>query len=44
VLCTASDRSIAQAVADHLGVFDDVLASDGDVNLAGDHKADALDT
>jgi 4-hydroxybenzoate polyprenyltransferase len=42
VLCTASDRSIAQAVADHLGVFDDVLASDGAVNLAGDNKADAL--
>jgi 4-hydroxybenzoate polyprenyltransferase len=42
VLCTASDRSIADAVADHLGVFDDVLASDGTVNLAGDHKADAL--
>lgn len=42
VLCTASDRAIARAVADHLGVFDDVLASDGGVNLAGDHKADAL--
>ena len=42
VLCTASDRAIARAVADHLGVFDDVLASDGAVNLAGDHKAEAL--
>jgi 4-hydroxybenzoate polyprenyltransferase len=42
VLCTASDRAIARAVADHLGVFDDVLASDGGVNLAGDRKAEAL--
>jgi 4-hydroxybenzoate polyprenyltransferase/phosphoserine phosphatase len=43
VLCTASDQSIAQAVADHLGVFDEVLASDGSINLAGDNKADALE-
>jgi len=42
VLCTASDRAIAEAVARHLGVFDEVLASDGDVNLAGDRKAEAL--
>lgn len=42
VLCTASDRSIADAVAAHLGVFDDVLASDGATNLAGHRKADAL--
>lgn len=42
VLCTASDRSIADAVAQHLGVFDEVLASDGSVNLAGDRKAEAL--
>lgn len=42
VLCTASDRSIADAVAAHLGVFDDVLASDGATNLAGHSKADAL--
>jgi 4-hydroxybenzoate polyprenyltransferase len=42
VLCTASDRSIANAVAHHLGVFDEVLASDGSINLAGDRKAEAL--
>lgn len=42
VLCTASDRAIADAVAGHLGVFDEVLASDGDVNLAGHRKADVL--
>ncbi len=42
VLCTAADRSIADAIAAHLGLFDDVLASDGDTNLSGRSKADAL--
>lgn len=43
VLCTAADRSIAEAVAGHLGIFDDVLASDGETNLGGRRKADALE-
>ena len=43
VLCTACDASIAQSVAQHLGLFDEVIASDGQVNLAGDHKAEALE-
>ena len=42
VLCTASDRSIANAIASHLGVFQEVMASDGTVNLEGRHKAQAL--
>ena len=42
VLCTASDRQIAQGVADHLGIFDEVLSSDGKNNLAGERKAQAL--
>ncbi|MBS0590908.1 MAG: UbiA family prenyltransferase, partial [Proteobacteria bacterium] len=42
VLCTASDRKYADAVAAHLGVFDEVLASDGERNLAGANKARAL--
>ena len=42
ILCTASDCSIASAIADHLGVFDGVMASDGILNLAGNHKAEAL--
>ncbi len=42
ILCTASDRAIADAIARHLGVFDEVMASDGVVNLAGKHKAAAL--
>jgi 4-hydroxybenzoate polyprenyltransferase len=42
VLCTASDRSLAQKVSDHLGIFDEVIASDGERNMAGSNKADAL--
>lgn len=42
VLCTAADRSIADPIARHLDIFDDVIASDGTTNLAGRHKADAL--
>jgi len=42
ILCTAADRAVATAIAEHLGVFDDVMASNGAVNLAGTRKADAL--
>ena len=42
VLCTASDQSLAHAVAAHLGLFDTVLASDGQCNLSGVRKAAVL--
>lgn len=42
VLCTASDSRLAQRVAAHVGLFSDVLASDGDRNLAGRTKAAEL--
>ncbi|HYM29821.1 MAG TPA: UbiA family prenyltransferase [Candidatus Cybelea sp.] len=42
VLATAADRSIAESVARHIGLFDEVLASDGTRNLRGKTKADAL--
>ncbi|MFZ5585280.1 MAG: UbiA family prenyltransferase [Thermodesulfobacteriota bacterium] len=42
VLATGSDRANAEAVANHLGLFDLVLASDGVANLTGRRKADAL--
>ncbi|MDD5273799.1 MAG: UbiA family prenyltransferase, partial [Methylovulum sp.] len=42
VLCTASDAAIATKIAGHLGLFDEVMASDGVLNLAGAHKAQAL--
>ena len=43
ILCTAADASIAHAVAEHLGFFDEVMASDGHTNLGGRHKAAALE-
>ena len=42
VLCTASDVTLARPVAEHAGVFDDVIASDGETNLSGSNKAKAL--
>jgi 4-hydroxybenzoate polyprenyltransferase len=42
VLVTASDASLAQAVANHLGFFSDVLASDGKTNLRGKNKGEKL--
>jgi 4-hydroxybenzoate polyprenyltransferase/phosphoserine phosphatase len=42
VLVTAADRSIAEAVANHLGFFSEVIASDGISNLAGEGKRRAL--
>jgi 4-hydroxybenzoate polyprenyltransferase len=35
LLVTAADANLAHAVAAHLGIFDDVLASDGTRNLKG---------
>lgn len=42
VLATASNRLYAQAVADHLGVFDVIISSDARTNLAGRVKRDVL--
>ncbi len=41
-LCTASDERLAQSVADHLGLFDGVMASNGQTNLSGSNKAAAM--
>ena len=41
-LVTAANRDIAEAVADNLGLFDEVLASDGKTNLSGRRKAASL--
>ena len=43
VLSTATDSRVAQAIADHLGLFDEVLASDGATNNAGTNKRAALE-
>jgi 4-hydroxybenzoate polyprenyltransferase/phosphoserine phosphatase len=42
VLATASDERLAQQVADHLKLFDSVLASDGNTNLSGERKRERL--
>lgn len=42
VLATGADATIAQALADELGLFDTVLASDGHTNLSGTAKRDRL--
>ena len=44
VLTTASDQLLASSVAEHLGVFDHVLASDGTSNLSGSRKLAAIRT
>ena len=41
-LATASDRTLADRVAEHLGLFAGVLASDGRTNLAGGNKLAAF--
>lgn len=41
-LVTATDQRLADKIAVHLGVFDEVQGSDGDHNLKGPHKADYL--
>ena len=42
VLTTASDRALAASVAEHLGMFDHVIASDGVSNLSGVRKLEAI--
>jgi 4-hydroxybenzoate polyprenyltransferase len=42
VLCSAADTKLATLVADHVGGFDAVIASDGEQNLAGANKAKIL--
>jgi 4-hydroxybenzoate polyprenyltransferase/phosphoserine phosphatase len=41
-LVTACDSRLAQDVADHLGIFSELLGSDGKTNLRGKTKAAAL--
>jgi len=43
VLTTASDMRLVQPIAQHIGVFDDVIASDGELNLKGTVKQKILE-
>jgi len=42
VLATAANRLVAESVAGHLGLFDEIIASDETRNLKGRTKAEAL--
>ena len=42
ILCTGANRRHADAVAGHLGLFDDVMASDATTNLTVNEKQRAL--
>ena len=42
ILATASDMKMAQPVANHIGLFDEVLASDGQTNLRSENKLRVL--
>ncbi len=42
ILATAADSRVARSVSSHLGIFDDVIASEDGLNLKGPAKRDAL--
>jgi len=42
VLTTATNEKYARQIADHVGLFDEVLASDAKTNLAGEQKLNRL--
>ena len=42
VLATAANQRVANSIAEHFGIFDEVIASDGVHNLKGEAKAHAL--
>jgi len=42
ILATASHKILSEAVANHLGFFDEVLATEGDINLKASKKRDLL--
>ena len=44
VLATATHRVVAESIAEHLGVFARVFATEGSLNLSGNHKQAALES
>jgi len=43
VLVTATNVKVAKQIASHLGIFSEVIGSNGETNLSGKEKVDALD-
>ena len=43
ILATGADGALAWRIAEHLDIFDDVVASDGEVNLTGKNKLQHLE-
>ena len=42
ILATGTDQRLAQKIADHLGIFHEVIGSDGQINMTGPRKQKAL--
>jgi phosphoserine phosphatase len=42
ILATGAPRKVALAIADHLGIFESVLCTEGAINLTGERKATAI--
>lgn len=42
ILATGTDQRLAQKIADHLGIFQETIGSDGTVNMTGPQKGQAL--
>src|SRR5580704_17846897 len=42
LLATASDEQLARRIAEHLGLFDEVVASNGKINMRGKNKGRVL--
>jgi 4-hydroxybenzoate polyprenyltransferase len=42
LLVTGSNKKVADSVAEYLGLFDEVIASDSNINLTGNNKKDHL--
>jgi len=42
ILATGTDQGLAQKISDHLGFFQEVIGSDGKINMTGAHKRKAL--
>ncbi|MBP9692865.1 MAG: haloacid dehalogenase-like hydrolase [Alphaproteobacteria bacterium] len=42
ILATGTDQKVAEKIAQHLGIFQEVIGSDGHINMTGPHKQKAL--